>query len=214
MATVRFSDNLRHNIRVNARALFESRIITAQNSFDKTLLNGFYDKLFGPYLTQMNALPSEFFKSASRLDVRVASGAKIISVDLGRERPVPARNISVPNRFSMHAHYSAPDVYLDSSSPEWEYLRVEYTAWKQRILEADEKYKEFASMVDKIIDAHVTLAPALKVWPALWELLPEETKERHKQVKDSRRKKVKEELQGVDLGKLTAAVTVSKLRGR
>ena len=54
-----------------------------------------------------------------------------------------------------------------------------------------------------------TLAPALKAWPALWDLLDEDTKERHKKIVE-RKKKDTDDI-GVDLNSMTAAVTFSKL---
>ena len=214
MATVRFSEALRGQIRKNAHNLFASQIEAADQSFNKQLFDGLYERLFGDYTEHLNKVPPEFFKQVQRLDIHVHRGAQAVLYEMGREYPVPIRDFSIPGRFRMTSHYSAPDVYLDSDCPEWDALREEYEAWRVRKTEVNTKLVEFQNMVGKIIESHATLAPALKVWPALWELIPEDVKERHKQIKESRRNKVKKELEDVDFGKLTAAVTVSKLRGR
>jgi hypothetical protein len=62
-------------------------------------------------------------------------------------------------------------------------------------------------MVTKVIEAHATLAPALKVWPPLWELIPDEYKDRHREIKVQGKKEVTID---VDLGKLTAMSTAAK----
>jgi hypothetical protein len=51
------------------------------------------------------------------------------------------------------------------------------------------------------------LAPALKAWPALWELIPDDVKEKHREVKE--RSKGGIDLD-VDLNKLTAVSTAAK----
>ena len=214
MATVRFSDKLKDTIRTNARGLFSAQMDSAEVSFSKQLLDGLYDRMFRDYLPHMNAIPSEFFKTVSAFDIHPYRQAASIRYTMNPSRPVPLRDISVAGRFTMNGHYTVPDVYLNIDNPEWHDIREEYTAWRERVQTVAAKRDEFMTMVDKILEAHVTLAPALKVWPALWELLPEETREKHKEVKESRRSRAREELEDVDFGKLTAAVTVSKLRGR
>jgi hypothetical protein len=66
----------------------------------------------------------------------------------------------------------------------------------------------FVEQVKKIINAHATLAPALKLWQPLWDLIPEDYKERHRKVVE----RTKSDTQvDVDLGSLTATVVAHKL---
>lgn len=214
MATVRFSESLRSQIRTNARNLFTAEGEAVEKSFNKQLLAGMYERLFGSYTQHINKVPPEFFKMVKWLDIHVHRGASPVAYEMDRDRPVPFRDFKDEGRFRIGTHYSVPDVYLDSDCPDWDALREEYEAWRMRKIQHNTKVSDYVNMVGKIIESHATLAPALKVWPALWELIPEDIKERHKQVRESRKNKVKEELEDVDFGKLTAAVTVSKLRGR
>jgi hypothetical protein len=62
-------------------------------------------------------------------------------------------------------------------------------------------------MVKKVIEAYTTLAPALKAWPPLWELIPENYKNKHRQVVEREKKEVKLD---VDINKLTALSTAAK----
>jgi hypothetical protein len=59
------------------------------------------------------------------------------------------------------------------------------------------------------METYSTLAPAIKAWPALWDLVPDEAKERHKKVVERVKKDASDV--GVDLNSMTAAVTFSKL---
>jgi hypothetical protein len=212
MATVRFSGGLKNVIIGNANKMFADKVGAAEGSFNKLLLDGLYEQIFSEYMPHINALPPEFFRKVSAFDIHPdpEMAHSKVRYDVGRAVPIPPNDFSLPE-FRFVGHYSIPDIYL-KNTPKWAAIREEHNQWRERVRQAREKQQEFTNMVETIIHAHVTLAPALKVWPALWELLPEETKEKHKEVKD-KKSHMKEELEGVDLGKLTAAVTVHKLRG-
>lgn len=60
---------------------------------------------------------------------------------------------------------------------------------KQAITERDKRVAgikaqqdEFTKVVRAVLDTYSTLAPALKAWPPLWELLDEGTKAKHREV--------------------------------
>jgi hypothetical protein len=90
----------------------------------------------------------------------------------------------------------------------WSEFIEEAQAYKERLRVAEERSKEFEDMVAQVIATYTTLAPALKAWPALWELIPEETKDRHREV----RERVKKDTTlDIDLNKLTAMATAAKL---
>jgi hypothetical protein len=90
----------------------------------------------------------------------------------------------------------------------WDDILDEVTAYQQTINNLQSQQSAFVLSVKKVIAAHATLAPALKMWPALWDLIPEDTKNRHKEIV-ARTKPAP--TVDVDLGSLTAAVTFSKL---
>jgi hypothetical protein len=85
----------------------------------------------------------------------------------------------------------------------------EYTAWGKRVQTAEAKRDAFVAGVGKIIDNYSTLAPALKAWPALWDLIPEDKKTKHKEVVERRSNKPVE--LDMDTSSLTASVTLAKL---
>jgi hypothetical protein len=90
----------------------------------------------------------------------------------------------------------------------WGELFVEVKEWQDRIKAVNTKRDEFVAQVQKIITAHATLAPALKMWQPLWDLIPEEYKERHRKVVEREKKELAID---VDLSAMTAAVVAHKI---
>jgi hypothetical protein len=54
--------------------------------------------------------------------------------------------------------------------------------WNQKMVDAAAKKRAAKENAVKLLTQFKTLAPALKAWPALWDLLPEHYKERHRLV--------------------------------
>jgi hypothetical protein len=90
----------------------------------------------------------------------------------------------------------------------FEDIKAEAIAYMERVRVVRERKTMFVEQVKKIINAHATLAPALKLWQPLWDLIPEDYKERHRKVVE----RTKSDTQvDVDLGSLTATVVAHKL---
>lgn len=79
----------------------------------------------------------------------------------------------------------------------------------QRVAEIKAQQQGFTTAVKAVLDAHTTLAPALRAWPPLWELLNEKTKERHKEVVT--RAKAEKPVISVDLTAATSIVTLKRM---
>ena len=88
-------------------------------------------------------------------------------------------------------------------------MKDEFKEYNRKVFEIRNKQEKFLEGVNKIMDTYSTLAPALKAWQPLWDLLDDNTKERHKKVVE--RKKSSDADLGVNLNDMTAAVTFSKL---
>lgn len=71
-----------------------------------------------------------------------------------------------------------------------------------------EKIRTVKDGVSEVLKAHSTLAPALKAWPPLWELLPDHVQAKHKQIVT--RNKTTTDI-NVDVSALTGAITYAKL---
>ena len=90
---------------------------------------------------------------------------------------------------------------------DWAEFKAEVTAVNEGVRVATQRQEEFVAMVSKVCHAYTTLAPALKAWPPLWELIPEHVKAKHREI--TVREKTETTL-NVDLGKLTAMSTAAK----
>lgn len=219
MATVRFSEQLRDAIRRKASNMFDDKIKAAEGSFPKSILEGVMTEFLGADTIQKaQQMPDGLVGWAKQIDFRFYAGPQgMVRLDVApRSIPDPVDVIKSELGRYERSYRSIPDMKLNGENPKWAAIRQEWVAWRQRIDAANEKRNEFVSMVNKLLEAHATLAPALKTWPALWDLLPEETKEKHKKLSDRKSRKAEQDelLESIDLNKLTATVTVNKLSGR
>lgn len=225
MATIRFSDKLCDDIRHNAQRIFltrEERLCPPEWSEKFRPVVDHYTQTIAGY---RGNIPDEFFTMRSSVHVTVFSvddyriGTQTRTIDLADGIIVPANPIAGDTPLltelgavSLRTDYSRLSIQLDDASPRWAVLTQEVAAMNARLVELRREGEVFIEGVDKVIKRHTTLAPALKIWPPLWDLLPNETKERHKQITEKRKspKQVVEELE-VDLDAMTGITVAAKL---
>jgi len=101
----------------------------------------------------------------------------------------------------------------NADDPRWDSIKKEYKKYCLKIHKLEQEQKAFVDGVQEVINAYSTLAPALKAWPALWDLVPEEKKEKHREVVERRKASdtAANLAEEVDLSKLTGHVTADKL---
>jgi hypothetical protein len=205
MATVRFSQELRDKIKVNAGNLFTTDLQKA-DAVPDGLGDKIYEIAYGSYIPAMNALPNEFFYSLSGIAVKkigdVVYNAPRLSFRNGK-RPIAETPLA---NMLYKSNYSRED--WDLIGDGWAEVKQELDLRKNRIAEVARKKNEFVESVNKIINSYETLAPALKAWQPLWDLVPEEYKERHRKVVERTKNEV---VLDVNLDTLTAQVIKSKL---
>ena len=207
MATVRFSQELKDAIIANAKKVFEKQVQAAKDARPPHSWGDvIYDKLFGHVVPMLNDVPQEFLKMRESVEVQRVGGLHCnLKFDLTTPRAWP-REFKETDLAKKSGHYSDEIDLKDDLA--WGELHADVTRWRQGIKDALQKQNEFVEQVNQIIKAHTTLAPALKMWPALWDLIPEEYKEKHKEIKVREKREVEV---NVNLGALTAAVTFNKL---
>jgi hypothetical protein len=208
MATVRFSDELKGAIVKNAEAIFKKQLDDALASYPKDWADRVYERAFAPYIPSMNSLPSCFFTTVGSINVSKIGDMKVgVSCTLTNSRAYP---YALPNTHDFPVSktgYSDTELTL-KDIPMFEDIKAEATAYLERVRVVRERKTMFVEQVKKIINAHATLAPALKLWQPLWDLIPEDYKERHRKVVE----RTKSDTQvDVDLGSLTATVVAHKL---
>lgn len=204
MATVRFSKELQDAIVKNAERMFDKQMDAAKGNINATWGDRIYEIIHAKYIPAMNALPMCFFSTTSEMKVSKINGKDVggLTCKLTAERPVP-------NSLPKDVPAKGRDYYgYELVGHEWEQIEQEIAEYRASIAAVAEKKKAFVESVKKVINAHATLAPALKMWQPLWDLIPEEYKERHRQVVEREKKEVKVD---VDLTALTAQVAFHKM---
>jgi len=210
MAVVRITKQLTEDILAHAKGKFSDRIRAAEESVPNSERWGdyVYEKLLGKHIPIMEQLPMEFFSTANSIQVtRVGSQGVNIRFKLSTNKrwPVQLPSDAPVDRSSYSSYIALND------DPVWEELHAEVAAWRTRCSAVRAQASEFAEGVSKVLSSYSTLAPALKAWPPLWELLPEYAKNKHKEIVE--RTKSDRAAPEIDTTKLTAVLAASKLGG-
>lgn len=223
MATVRFSDTLKDTIRSNARAMFKTNIETAKANVPSHWADKMYQSFFpADVIAKFDALPDYAMAKKTQIDFCGFHNAPEDVFQTGCHKQDAYKCDEVRLEFSKPMSW--PDNFnenvtgfksnwrqglCDFNDSRWDWLKAEFKEYVRGIFNAEAKQAEFIDGLDKLMTTYSTLAPALKAFPALWDLLDEDAKDRHKKIVE-RKKKDADEI-GVDLNSMTAAVTFSKL---
>lgn len=208
MAVVRFSDELKVNIINNAKGLFQPRI-------DKLVIappdlgDEIATMVTAEHAEYVRALPKDFFSWCQGVSLT-------ISTDTGKKAfELPTKNLyACPRSWVNNSDGSSYDSGYKVSvklpnTEKYAHIRDQLMQWQSGVDALVQQRDEFVSGVRQVLNAHATLAPALKAWPPLLDLVPDKYKERHRKV--VARTKVEEPALDVDLTKLTSTVVASKL---
>lgn len=206
MATVRFSKELIDRIVKQATAKMEPAVAKARETKpDNSWGQRIYDILFHNDIPSVSQVSSHWFTQTDKLVIeRVGSQRCSLEFQFISSRPWPYNFVETELAKKENSWNSAITL---KNHLVWGEFHAEVTAYYQRVQEAAKRRDEFVDAVKKICNTYSTLAPALKAWPPLWELVPEDVKNKHREVKEREKKEVVLE---VDLGKLTALSTAAK----
>lgn len=206
MATVRFSKELNDQIVARAKAKMNPPIERAkEQKLDNAWGQKIYDILFADVIPSLSTLPSGWVKTVERIKIEKVAGRQC-NMEFTFATPQPWPYVFPDTELAQKSSNWSDDITLKDHLVWGEFL-AEVTAYRDRISNAVTRQTEFVEMVKKVCNAYTTLAPALKAWPPLWELIPEATKDKHREIKE----RVKNEVVlDVDIGKLTALSTAAK----
>jgi len=223
MATVRFSESLKEDINRNAKKMFEANIDKAKRDVPTHWADKMYQCFFpAEVIAKFKALPDyamqkeesisfDGFHNEPEDEFQTAEHRthvyKCDSVRLQFSTAQPWPNTFEKETTGFNSRYSAGT--CDFNDTRWDWLKPEFKEYNRKIFEQESKQEKFLEGVKSIINTYSTLAPALKAWPALWDLIPEEAKERHKKIVEKKKAEVADI--GADLDGMTAAVTFNKL---
>jgi len=210
MATVRFSSVLKNDIIVRARGSMNIPVdrAVATKPDDNKWAMYIYNTIYGSVLPTLDKLPPKWFKERSTIEVtKIGVTSYDIAFQLDKAVKWPQEFYETDHAKPSGSYYNAGLILKEH--PDWAELKAELDAYQGRIKAATDRRDEFVEMVRKVIEAYATLAPALKAWPALWDLLDETTKNKHREIKERVKNVV--DLEDVDFTKLTAMSTAIKL---
>lgn len=236
MATVRISDKLIESVVSNAKRTFRVRLDKAKDD-QPDIAKTVYDLSYGKLLNNIDHIHKQFFKKHTRFNVSSVRGTRwrdfmetlgVPTISAGYAslpkdivyRPAgddllicPDSSLPVEVTGFECSSYSTYDASLNSDDPRWsETVMPAIEQYYEKYTLIEKERDMFVSSVEKLLRANTSLAPALRAFPALWDLLDSEYQERHK--KQVARKKPENKLDpSVDLGKLNAVMAKVKLTG-
>jgi hypothetical protein len=227
MAVVRFSDELKRTIRANAKDMFGGKLDKAGAAIPPSFVpSKIYELMFQDHFTKMDAMPDGYFKEASDFSISGIKGrgvpedmdTRIFNLSMQVERRWPQTMDAAVHGLAKDVHGVYGTMYINANDPRWSAdLIADYVAYCTTYNNIIESRDNFIAGVNVVVNTFSTLGPALKEWPALWDLLPTSTKERHKEIVERKKRVVLVSPSGndengvVDLDSLTAAVTFTKL---
>lgn len=104
------------------------------------------------------------------------------SLVLPGRRPMPHHYDPKKSKLAGHSLFSSSGWLTPNRDPIWEPFKADVRADAARVAEAKAKQETVTNEVSARLSAFSSLAPALRDWPALWELLPAWAQEKHKEI--------------------------------
>ena len=210
MATVRFSQELTDAILKNAIIKMSQPIKDAHSTLDSEWGMRIYNTLFGEHIPAMHKVPDYFFKTVDSISLGKVGDIRVgVTIPLGSRVAWPMTFPKLEHASQQYSYGADIDIHIRPDSP-FQELHDLIVMRQKKIEQAVARQSEFVDMVMKVVKGHATLAPALKMWSPLWDLIPESYKERHRLVVERTKNEVTVD---VDFTKLTAMATAAKLRG-
>lgn len=206
MATVRFSKELIDRIEKAASNKMTPAVDRVKNQkLDNSWGQRIYDTMFADVQPIIAQLPAGWVKMVKEIQIdKVGTHQCTMTFTLATMQPWPSQ---FPNSALAWKASNYGDTINLRDSLVWGEFQAEVTAYNQRVYEVMKRRTEFVGMVKEICNTYSTLAPALKAWPALWELIPEDVKDTHRRIVERTKNEV---VLAVDIGKLTAMSTAAK----
>lgn len=206
MATVRFSKELIEKIIRNARNKMEPAITKAkEQKLDNAWGQRIYDTIFLEVKPIISQVPAGWFKMVDKICIEQVGDTRC-DMQFTFATPLPWPDVFVTTDIAKRDRSYSDGIALTDEHV-WAEFYAEVVAYKQRVSIVKQRQNEFADMVKKVTEAYSTLAPALKAWPPLWELIPEDVKDTHRRIVERAKNEV---VLNVDIGKLTALSTAAK----
>jgi hypothetical protein len=212
MAVVRFSKELQEAILTKAKEKMAPGVARAsQSAPDSEWGMRIYNALFGDLQPTLAKLPKGWVSYTDELTIDTVGDVACHYVyKLNPKVPWPE---SFAENELARKTYSHREGLVLKKHEVWAEYYAEVKAHRERVQAAVARQNEFVQMVGTVIKTYATLAPALKAWPPLWELVPEETRNKHREIVEraASGKRGERPAPNVDLEKLTAFAAAAKI---
>lgn len=169
---VRISDKLIGEVTGNISDLYKYYVEDVEKQ-KPDVGDRIYELLYGPYLSQMQQLPATFFRRMDRIETRFVGeeilgySFKLSSVKLGAYGHPPGDNVEVSD-------YG--DKVNIKRTPYTEEIIDAIASWHKQKQELYEVRNQATDAVRRVMRANKSLAPAIKAFPPLVDLLPAATR--------------------------------------
>jgi hypothetical protein len=214
MATVRFTNELIADIKRKARAPFDTKKgeIEKSKNFDHWA-HTIWKAIVREHETALLSLPAYWLSSSNRFSVRVATPgtSKYMYIHAHTQRSYPMPR-DVKSNEDIECITPSGYIQLVPTSEVFKPLIEEVIEWMGQMEVVEKQRDTMLDGVDQLTKTYTTLGPALKAWPALWELLPDYAKTKHKDV--VKREKVEPKELKADLTAMTSTMTVIRMLGK
>ena len=218
MAVVKFSASLRDQIMNNAKEGFSARSKAVHGSFSDDWGLKIYNRLFGRYEAMLSQIPNEMLTWDTSLHVVVRNVEDEHGTSLGSFTR-SFENINIREFKNMppvllpmaecQYHYDTTRLNIKINHPEWADLKQDVVAYLQKFHAIEQQKKTLVEALDILLRKHVTLAPALKEWEPLWDLLPPYVRDKHMQITERKRKDDGDA--EINIGAMTAILSANKI---
>jgi hypothetical protein len=222
MATVRISERLTNSIMSNARRIFAQQIDRIGQTLELGEAETVYEKVMHDYLPIASKLPVGFLRGIREFSVRYGTPADEVSiyVKLTSERPwfhtgIPSSDFFKVNSNSYNSYtavFIQDKAFEPTGDEHWDNVSAIIKNKIDSITATREREKTFLKGLGLLMTKHSTLAPMLKEFPPLWDLIPSDVKETHKTIVKRGKKETEATTEEtIDLSSMTATVIASKL---
>jgi hypothetical protein len=208
MATVKFGEKLNKSILQNAAKKMQFAVDRAvETKPDNSWGQRIYDTIFAGVKPIIAQLPAGWLKTVDRMDIEQV-GDTICNMRFNFSPAVPWPNVFVTTAVAAKKERSYSEGIVLTDEHVWAEFYTEVVAYTERVSAAKKRQIEFVDMVKTVISTYGTLAPALKAWPPLWDLIPEDVKDTHRKIVERVKKEV---VLNVDINKLTAMAAFARI---
>lgn len=217
MATVRISTALIDQVKKYNKDKFEhirNGLPKPRDAFDKhEVLLRAYDLITGGIRHTIENNPLSPYIRIDTVYIRTFSngenqpGAIYSSSYASAEAELPVPASTITNEYGYIK--SDGEIWLDATHPEWKDMYEEACRYASDQNQMLLQHQGAINQLQNLLKAHTTLAPALRAFPPLWDMLPQGIKDDHTRI-DSR---VRHNLPktATDTSVLTQAVMTAKL---